>query len=72
MEIIVKVVDRDTFEIRRLPVKGAPTTVARVERIGTGERFSGYWRASVPGRLLKTAKSRGGCIFAAVEHFAGI
>ena len=71
MQFRVEAVDRDTFNVW---VEGRNAVIAdgRVQR---NERWPGYWDALVNGgggpAVIKTGKSRGGCLMAVLEHFTG-
>ena len=80
MKFELEVLDRDTFTVKAHIADGAGHVVERggiVEKHmhpDTG-RDTGYWRARVfngPEEPIKVAKSRGGCIFAIIQHYARI
>ncbi len=83
MKFTVEVIDRNTFKVTaqmpRDPSSGlvedeAKSGVVQPVLHHVTAQPTGYWQATVTGRTepIKSAKSRGGCIFAILQHYAGI
>ena len=76
MEFHVRVLSRDSFDVWRMPGGASPpgpdeAAHGTVRRIGAG----GYWEGRVvqdgKSERIKSAKSRGGCLLATLEHLGG-
>ena len=76
MDFHVRVLSRDSFDVWRL-ADGAEAPKPGDEPQGTVRRIaaSGYWIGNVvrngQTKAVKSAKSRGGCLLATLEHLGG-
>ena len=71
MTLRVDALGRDTFNVW---VEGKNSTIAD-GRVQPRERARGYWEALINDggkpTVIKSGKSRGGCLTAVLEHFIG-